>query len=73
MYSLDYVDEQLVEEAKKLFRRIYPELKPHVLGVSRDKTSIIIECEFPDGTFYFRVDDNSVSSSYNSMEDADRS
>lgn len=58
MYNLDYVDEQRVEEAMKLFRRIYPGLKSHALGVSKDKTSIIIECEFPDGIFYFNVDDN---------------
>ena len=72
MYDLDYVDETIIEACKKSFARVYPEFRPIMLGVSRDKTCLIAECEFPDGTFYFRVSQNSVSSSYNTKEDADR-
>lgn len=72
MYNLDCVDETIVEACKKSFARVYPEFRPIILGVSQDKTCLIVECEFPDGTFYFRVSENSVSSSYNTAEDADR-
>lgn len=72
MYDLDYVDETIIEECKKSFKRVYPEFRPYLLGASRDRTCIIVECEMPDGTFYFRVTENSVSSSYNTAEDADR-
>lgn len=68
----DYVDEYTIEECKKQFLRVYPEFKPHFLGASQDKKSLIAECEFPDGTFYFRVDEHSVSSAYKTMEEADR-
>lgn len=72
MYDIDYLDNTVVESCKKNFSRIYPEFKPIVLGVCSDKTSIIIQCDFPDGTFYFRVTENMVSHSYNTREDADR-
>lgn len=72
MYDLDYVDETIIEECKKSFKRVYPEFRPYLLGASRDRTCIIVECEMPDGTFYFRVTENFVSSSYNTAEDADR-
>ena len=72
MYDLDYVDENTIESAKKSFLRIYPEFRPIPMGVSQDRTMIIFRCDFPDGTFYFRVDDRTVSQSYNSLEDADR-
>ena len=45
---------------------------PIVLGASQDKTCLIIQSDMPDGTFYFRVTENSVSSAYKSKEDADR-
>ena len=72
MYNLDYVDESVVDNAKKQFSRIYPEFFSFPIGISQDKKAVIMECEFPDGVFYFRVEDSSVSSSYNSKEDADR-
>ena len=72
MYDLDYVDETIVEECKKAFSRIYPEYYPKVLGVCQDKQNVLIQSEFPDGTFYFRVDTRSVSAAYKSLEDADR-
>ena len=72
MYNLDYIDESVVDNAKKQFSRIYPEFFSFPIGIGQDKKAVIMECEFPDGVFYFRVEDNSVSSSYNSKEDADR-
>ncbi len=56
------------EEAKRLYRRIYPEFPGYI--VAKTKTSYIFETEFPDGTFYFRVYDSTVSHSYNTLEDA---
>jgi hypothetical protein len=73
MWDLEqYVDESIIEACKKSFARVYPEFRPYLLGASQDRTCIIVECEMPDGTFYFRVTENSVSSSYNTAEDADR-
>ncbi len=72
MYGIEYLDESIVEECKKSFRHVYPEFTPIVLGASQDRCHVIIQCDFPDGTFYFRVTSNSVSHAYKSMEDADR-
>ena len=72
MYDLDYLDEEYLAQCKKTFSRRYPEFKSTALGVSQDKTSVIMSCDFPDGTFYFRVDLSSISSAYNTKEDADR-
>jgi len=72
MWDLDYMDEYVLEECKKSFKKIYPEFISRPLGVSQDKMSVIFECDFPDGTFYFRVTENSVSHSYRIKEDADR-
>lgn len=71
MYSLDNVDETLVESCKRQFHKIYPEFSSHILGATNDRQALIVECFFPDGTFYFRVTENSVSPAYNSLEDAD--
>lgn len=72
MYSLDYLDESVIDEAKKQFLRVYPEFRPIPIGASQDREAVIIQCHFPDGTFYFRVTYNSVSNSYDSKEAADR-
>lgn len=72
MYNLDYLDENVAEECKRSFKRIYPEFRSSICGVSKDKSCVIMKCEFPDGTFYFRVTSDSVSASYNTLEDADR-
>ncbi len=72
MYGVEYLDESYIEQCEKMFRIIYREFKFRVIGASMDRMHVIIECEFPDGTFYFRVDENSVSQSYNTKEDADR-
>lgn len=72
MYEIEYLDESIIDECKKSFRRVYPEFTPIVLGASKDRRSVIIQCDFPDGTYYFRVDERSVSSGYKSLDDADR-
>lgn len=72
MYSLDYVDESVIDACRKQFLRVYPEFRPHFLGACKNKQALIVECEFPDGTFYFTVTENSISSAYNTKEDADR-
>ena len=72
MYDLSFIDEYVLEACKRTFSRIYPEFRYRVLGVTQDKQELIFECYFPDGTFYFRVNENSVSSSYNTRDEADR-
>ena len=56
------------EEAMRLYRHIYPDFPGHI--VTKTKDCYIFETEFPDGTFYFRVDDSMVSCSYDTLEDA---
>ncbi len=54
--------------AIKMFNRIYPEFRGIIVAETND--GVIIEADFPDGTFYFKVTENMVSSSYNTLEDA---
>lgn len=67
------------DDAIKQFRRIYPELEISAFfeAFNPDKkgeaSNFIVTADFPDGTFYFIVTENSVSSSYNTREDAIRS
>lgn len=67
------------DDAIKQFRRIYPEreISAFAEAFNPDKkgeaSNFIITADFPDGTFYFTVDSYSVSSSYNTKEDAKRS
>lgn len=72
MWSMDYVDEYTVESCRKQFLRVYPEFRPYFIGCSQDKQALIAEVYFPDGTFYFRVTERSVSAAYKNKEDADR-
>lgn len=72
MYSLDFVDDYVLDRCKKQFSSVYPEFRGYPIGASSDKTCLIFSCSFPDGQFYFRVDERSVSSAYDSKEDADR-
>ena len=71
MWSLDFVDEYCLEKCKEQFKRVYPEFPFNVLGVKNDKSALIFECTFPDGTFYFDVTENSVSSGYTSLNAID--
>lgn len=68
----DYADETVVDKCRKSFLRVYPEFKPVFLGVSQDKTCLIAKVNFPDGTFYFRISESSVSSAYRTIEEADK-
>lgn len=72
MYSLDIVDNDVIDSAKKSMKRIYPEFSSFPIGISKDKKNVIFKCLFPDGTFFFRVDESSVSSAYRTADDADR-
>lgn len=71
MHSLDNVDETLVESCKRQFHRIYPEFNSRILGATNDRQALLVECFFPDGVFYFRVTESSVSSAYGDLRDAD--
>ena len=71
MYDMYYIDESIVEKCRKQFKQIYPEFLPKFLGASNDRKALIVECSFPDGIFYFRVTEDSVSHSYNTKEQAD--
>jgi len=72
MYSLEYVDESMLDASRKQFTRVYPGFRARPLGASQDRKAVIIECEFPDGTYYFRVTEDSVSHAYTSQDAADR-
>lgn len=71
MWSLEYLDDNTIIEYRKRFVRLYPEFRSIVIGASQDRTCAIIECYMPDGKFYFRVDDKSVSQAYNNLDSAD--
>lgn len=73
MNGLEYIDEDLVTRCKQMFLMVYPEFTPVILGVSNDKKSLIARCEFPDGVFYFKVSEDSISRSFSSIDDAERS
>jgi len=57
----------------KTFKRIYPEDFIRVLRVNIiDENTAILGTAFPDGLFFFVVGNGSVSSSYNSEDEAMR-
>ena len=70
MYDLNYIDENIIEEAEAQFKKIYPEFFSHAIGCSDDKRYVIIQCEFPDGTFWFKVSGNIISRAYSSKDEA---
>lgn len=72
MYDTNYLDEYTAIQHKKMFGRIYPEVIPTIVGISQDKCYSIVKADFPDGTFYFRVQSNSVSHAYPSLQAADQ-
>lgn len=76
MYGIEYLDESVIDEAKKLFRRCYSDHNCYVIGATNDRKSIIVESMFPDdGPFYFKIDLelNSVSQSFNSIMELEKS
>ena len=68
----DYADGDTIANCRRSFARVYPEFAGVPIGVSQDWTCLVFRCDFPDGTFWFRVTENSVSGAYGSPEDADR-
>lgn len=70
MIALTQMNSTFVEDCYRRFHEVYPEFPPTFLGGSEDKSFVVAECTFPDGTFYFRVTDHSVSHSYNTKEQA---
>ena len=60
------------DAAIKEFRRIYPEDFIQIFSVEEIGENYIFGVDFPDGTFYFVVTEYSVSSSYNSFDEAKR-
>ena len=67
----DYADKATIDDCIRSFGMVYPEFRGYPIGVSQDRTCLIFRCDFPDGTFWFRVTGNSVSSAYGSPEAAD--
>lgn len=70
MYDIDFIDDSLIADCKEQFKSIYGMI-PEIIGAAADKTCVIAKCSFPDGDFYFRVTENSVSEAYLSPEEAD--
>lgn len=76
MYGVEYLDESVIDEAKKLFKRCYSDNNCYVIGVANDRKNIIVESMFPDdGPFYFKIDLelNSVSQSFDSIMELEKS
>ena len=72
MHSIEYADDDYLENCKQMFAMVYPATAPRFVGIAQDKTSLIAECVSNEGTYYYRVTDDSVSRSFNNLEDADR-
>ena len=70
MYDIDYIDPDVIAACRKQFKKIYG-LYPSLIGAAADKTCAIAKCSFPDGDFYFRVSENSVSEAFRTMREAD--
>ena len=60
------------EEARKMFKKIYPEEFIRIVRLEQVEERYIIQATFPDGNYWFIVDDCSVSNSYDSYSDARR-
>lgn len=73
MWGISYNLDEYSAECKRQFRSLYPECHSCVIrGVSQDRTALIAEAVFFEGTFYFRLTPESISQSYCSLYDADR-
>ena len=73
MWGISYNLNEYIAECKRQFRSLYPECQTCVIrGVSQDRTALIAEAEFSEGTFYFRLTPESISRSYCCLYDADR-
>lgn len=60
----------LIEDAKRMIKRVYPEFHSTYIGKSKSGDYLVFAIDFPDGFFYFCVDDRSVSSAYIDKDDA---
>lgn len=58
------------DEAIKEFRRVYPEKEIFCSASKIDDEHYLIDATFPDGEFYFVVEKNIVSCSYNTKDAA---
>lgn len=58
------------EEVIAFFKKIYPERDITCFASKINDTYWLIEASFPDGEFYFIASKNSLSSSFNTKEDA---
>lgn len=61
------------DAAIKEFRRIYPEDFISIFYTEEIGEWWIIGADFPDGSFYFVITEDSVSSAYNDYDSAKRS
>ncbi|MEE3344714.1 MAG: hypothetical protein VZS44_11510 [Bacilli bacterium] len=66
-------NDYMKENYKIMFRKIYSEQEIKIRNINLFDNCSILEADFPDGTFYFVVTNNSVSSSFNTYSDAKRS
>lgn len=71
-YCADYIDEYIEEVVKGNFLRIYPEFPCYVVGVTNDRTKILIASDMPDGTWYFACDETTISRGYQTKDEAER-
>lgn len=58
------------ENVIKQFRFIYPENEIHIVGIHEFKDKAIVTANFPDGRYFFVVDEHSVSYSYDTFDRA---
>jgi len=63
--------ELYADDAIAMFRRIYPEQEVQIRSASKETDNqFIVHAVFPDGDFWFVVNNNSVSASYDSRAKA---
>lgn len=63
---------ELKEEYRRLFKRIYPEPEITIVDILMLDHNCIMTVDFPDGIFYFIVDEKTVSNGYKNIDDAKR-
>lgn len=59
-----------VQEAERTVKRVYPELHPVLIGETKSHDYLVFEIDFPDGTFYFQVNERTVSPAFTNLDDA---
>lgn len=66
------MDNEMKSKYIRTFKRVYPEPEINIIDIKLFKNNCIMTVEFPDGIFYFVVDDNTISHSYKNFDDAKR-